>query len=31
MLVIGEGNKKVRLAVIEWEVFEELRNNGNNS
>jgi outer membrane phospholipase A len=31
MLVIGEGNKKVRLAVIEWEVFEELRSNGNNS
>lgn len=31
MLVIGEGNKKVRLAVIEWEVFEELRKNGNNS
>jgi len=31
MLVIGEGNKKIRLAVIEWNVFEELRNNGNNS
>ena len=31
MIVIGEGNKKIRLAVIEWNVFEELRNNGNNS
>lgn len=31
MLVIGEGNKKIRLAVIEWNVFEELRNNGNDS
>jgi hypothetical protein len=31
MLVIGDGNKKVRLAVIEWQVFEELRNNGNDS
>jgi len=31
MLVIGEGNKKIRLAVIEWNVFEELRKNGNNS
>lgn len=31
MLVIGEGSKKIRLAVIEWNVFEELRNNGNDS
>ena len=25
MIVLGEGNKKVRLAIIEWEVFEQLR------
>lgn len=25
MVVLGEGNKKVRLAIIEWEVFEQLR------
>lgn len=25
MVVLGEGNKKVRLAIIEWQVFEELR------
>lgn len=25
MLVLGKGSKKVRLAIIEWEVFEELR------
>jgi hypothetical protein len=25
MLVLGQGNKKVRLAIIEWEVFEQLR------
>jgi hypothetical protein len=25
MLVLGKGNKKVRLAIIEWEVFEQLR------
>ena len=31
MLVIGEGSKKIRLAVIEWNVFEELRSNGNDS
>jgi hypothetical protein len=32
MVVLGEGNKKVRLAIIEWEVFEQLReSNGNNS
>jgi hypothetical protein len=24
---VGEGNKKVRLAIIEWEVFEQLRDN----
>jgi hypothetical protein len=30
MLVLGKGDKKVRLAIIEWEVFEQLReNNGN--
>jgi hypothetical protein len=28
MLVLGEGDKKVRLAIIEWEVFEQLRENG---
>jgi hypothetical protein len=27
MVVLGEGNKKVRLAIIEWEVFEQLRDN----
>jgi hypothetical protein len=27
MVVLGEGNKKVRLARIEWEVFEQLREN----
>jgi len=27
MVVLGEGNKKVRLAIIEWEVFEQLREN----
>lgn len=31
MLVLGEGNRKIRLAVIEWNVFEELRSNGNDS
>ncbi len=32
MVVLGEGNKKVRLAIIEWQVFEQLReSNGNNS
>jgi hypothetical protein len=32
MIVLGEGNKKVRLAIIEWQVFEQLReSNGNNS
>lgn len=32
MVVLGKGNKKTRLAIIEWQVFEELReNNGNNS
>ena len=25
MVVLGEGNKKVRLAIIEWELFEQLR------
>jgi hypothetical protein len=25
MIVLGEGTKKVRLAIIEWEVFEQLR------
>lgn len=25
MIVLGKGNKKVRLAIIEWEVFEQLR------
>jgi hypothetical protein len=25
MLVLGSGHKKVRLAIIEWEVFEQLR------
>jgi hypothetical protein len=25
MLVLGKENKKVRLAIIEWEVFEQLR------
>lgn len=25
MVVLGEGTKKVRLAIIEWEVFEQLR------
>jgi hypothetical protein len=25
MLVLGKGSKKVRLAIIEWEVFEQLR------
>ena len=25
MLVLGEGNKKIRLAIIEWETFEQLR------
>ena len=27
MFVLGEGNKKVRLAIIECEVFEQLREN----
>ena len=27
MLVLGSGHKKVRLAIIEWEVFEQLREN----
>jgi hypothetical protein len=27
MLVLGKGPKKVRLAIIEWEVFEQLREN----
>lgn len=27
MLVLGKGNAKVRLAIIEWEVFEQLRDN----
>jgi len=27
MVVLGEGNKKVRLDIIEWEVFEQLRDN----
>lgn len=32
MIVLGEGNKKVRLAIIEWEVFEQLRDgNGKHS
>ena len=25
MVVLGKGSKKVRLAIIEWEVFEQLR------
>lgn len=25
MVVLGEGDKKVRLAIIEWETFEQLR------
>ena len=25
MVVLGKGNKKVRLAIIEWELFEQLR------
>jgi hypothetical protein len=25
MLVLGKGRQKVRLAIIEWEVFEQLR------
>jgi hypothetical protein len=25
MIVLGEGTKKIRLAIIEWEVFEQLR------
>lgn len=25
MVVLGKGNKKIRLAIIEWEVFEQLR------
>jgi hypothetical protein len=25
MIVLGSGHKKVRLAIIEWEVFEQLR------
>ena len=25
MVVLGDGNKKVRLAIIEWEVFQQLR------
>ena len=25
MVVLGKENKKVRLAIIEWEVFEQLR------
>jgi hypothetical protein len=24
-IVLGSGHKKVRLAIIEWEVFEQLR------
>jgi hypothetical protein len=27
MVVLGEGSKKVRLAIIEWEVFEQLKEN----
>jgi hypothetical protein len=27
MVVLGEGNKKVRLAIIEWELFDQLREN----
>jgi hypothetical protein len=27
MLVLGKGRQKVRLAIIEWEVFEQLREN----
>jgi TFIIF-interacting CTD phosphatase-like protein len=27
MLVLGEGDKKIRLAIIEWNVFEEMRKN----
>lgn len=29
MVVLGKGAKKVRLAIIEWEVFEQLRENNN--
>jgi len=25
MVVLGSEHKKVRLAIIEWEVFEQLR------
>jgi hypothetical protein len=25
MVVLGKGSKKIRLAIIEWEVFEQLR------
>jgi hypothetical protein len=28
MLVLGKGDKKIRLAIIEWNVFKELRENG---
>ena len=27
MIVLGSEHKKVRLAIIEWEVFEQLREN----
>jgi hypothetical protein len=27
MVVLGSGSKKIRLAIIEWEVFEQLREN----
>ena len=29
MVVLGKGSKKVRLAIIEWEVFEQLRKKSN--
>jgi hypothetical protein len=29
MLVLGKGRDKVRLAIIEWQVFEELREKNN--
>jgi hypothetical protein len=25
MVVLGKGSKKIRLAIIEWQVFEQLR------
>lgn len=30
-LIIGEGSSKVRLAVVEWDVLEELVRNNNES